>query len=110
MDHSILEDIKKLVGSDVDDVFDTDLMIHINSALGILTQVGVGPANGFFADSNSTWNDFTQDAKLIPEIRSFVYLQVRLLFDPPQSAAAIESMRTMSQELVWRIRVKAETE
>lgn len=109
MSQSILENIKTLIGPDIYDDFDSDLIIHINSALGILTQVGVGPANGFVITGPSeTWNQFIGNDLLVPEVVSFVYLKVRLMFDPPSSAAAIENMQKLCDELVWRIQVKAD--
>lgn len=109
MDHSILEDIKTLIGPDIDDDFDTDLIIHINTVLGILNQVGVGPADGFaITGSQETWEQFIGNSLLLHEARSFVYLKVRLMFDPPSSAAAIENMQKLCDELIWRIQVKAD--
>lgn len=109
MDHSILEDIKTLIGPDIDDDFDTDLIIHINTVLGILNQVGVGPTDGFaISGPQETWEQFTGNALLLHEVRSFVYLKVRLMFDPPSSAAAIENMQKLCDELIWRIQVKAD--
>jgi hypothetical protein len=109
MDHSILEDIKTLIGPDIDDDFDTDLIIHINTVLGILNQVGVGPTDGFaISGSQETWEQFIGNAMLLSEARSFVYLKVRLMFDPPSSAAAIENMQKLCDELIWRIQVKAD--
>ena len=109
MNSSILEDIKSLVGPDTYEDFEIDLIIHINTALGILNQVGVGPAEGFaITGSAETWDDFVTNPVIVQEVKSYVYLKVRLLFDPPQSAAAIDSMKALSDELIWRIQVKAD--
>ena len=106
---SILGDIKTLIGPDIEDDFDTDLIIHINSVLGILTQAGVGPAEGFvITGPQETWDQFVTNAVIVPEVRSYVYMKVRLMFDPPGSAAAIENMQKLCDELVWRIQVKAD--
>lgn len=104
---SILLSIKKLLGIDAYyDAFDQDLVIHINSVLTVLNQLGVGPPGGFYIkDSNDSWTDFISDDKSIEFIKSYVYMKVRLLFDPPQSSAAIESMNRLTSEMEWRIQV-----
>lgn len=105
---SILTSIKKLLGPDVDnEQFDTDIIIHINSVLMILTQMGVGPVDGFsIHDKNATWEDFLgDDLALLEGVRSYVYMKVRLMFDPPTSSAAIESMTRMASEFEWRLNV-----
>lgn len=106
-DNSILTSIKKLLGIDETyTIFDRDLIIHINSVLAILTQLGVGPSNGFLIeDKYATWFDFLpNDSKLVP-IKSYVHLKVRLLFDPPMSSSVMASIQEMIKELEWRINV-----
>lgn len=108
---SILISIKKMLGiTEEQNQFDTDIIIHINTALMVLTQLGVGPSNGFaIIDDSAVWTDFVSDIERIEAIKTYVYLKVRLIFDPPQSAAAIESCTKMISELEWRINVVAET-
>ena len=110
---SILTSIKKLLGIAEDYTqFDTDIIIHINSVLMILTQLGVGPENGFaIEDETTSWSDFIPDSTTakIEAVKSYVYLKVRLLFDPPQSSAVIESINRLISELEWRINVTAES-
>lgn len=109
---SILTSIKKLLGPEEEyDYFDTDIIVHINSALMVLTQLGVGPSTGFvITDKSAVWTDFVPDINRLAAIKTYVYLKVKLVFDPPQSAAAIESTNKMISELEWRINVAAETE
>lgn len=109
---SILTSIKKLLGIEEGyEHFDNDIIMHINSVLSTLTQLGVGPSEGFsIQDKNSTWTEFLKDDKNLDSVRSFIYLKVRLLFDPPSSAAVIESMNRQASEFEWRINVAAETE
>ena len=104
---SILMSIKKLLGVDeYCDHFDQEIIIHINSVLTILNQLGVGPSEGFFiTGSGEKWTDFVQDNKSIEFIKTYIYMKVRLLFDPPQSSATIESMNRLASELEWRIQV-----
>ena len=104
---SILTSIKKLLG--IDEIcthFDQELLIHINSVFSILNQLGVGPKEGFSITSNSEcWSDFILDNKTIEFVKSYTYLKVKLIFDPPQSSFAIESIKQLTNELEWRIQV-----
>ena len=109
---SILTSIKKLLGiaQECTD-FDMDLTIHINSVLMILTQLGVGPEKGFtIKDSRDLWGDFLEDdLSKLEAVRTFVYLKVRLIFDPPSNSAVIESINRTISELEWRLNVAAES-
>lgn len=107
---SILTSIKKMLGIDEEYTrFDTDIIIHINSVFGILNQLGVGPASGFsIKDSSDKWTDFIQDETKLEMIKSYVYLKVKLLFDPPTVGAVAESTQRLITELEWRIRATAE--
>ena len=110
METSILDSIKKLLGipSEVTE-FDTDILIHINSVFSILTQLGVGPSSGFsIEDSSAEWSDFIGDDAILSDVKSFVYLKTRLLFDPPASSAAMDAMNRMASELEWRINVSVD--
>lgn len=108
---SILTSIKKLLGiSEEYTHFDPDIIMHINSVFMILTQLGVGPPKGFLIeDDTSLWTDFTSDTPQIEAVKSFVYLKVKLLFDPPLSSAVIESTNRLLSELEWRLNVAVET-
>lgn len=108
---SILTSIKKLLGITEDYThFDMDLIIHINSVFMILTQMGVGPAEGFtISDKSDEWGDFISEDDLNFEaVRTYVYLKVRLIFDPPLSSAVMESINRTISELEWRLNVAAE--
>ncbi len=108
---SILTSIKKLLGiAEEYTHFDGDLIIHINSVFSILTQLGVGPSDGFaIEDDSATWDEFVQDNKTIESVKSYVYLKVKLLFDPPLGSAVSESMNKLIGELEWRLNVAAES-
>lgn len=108
---SILTSIKKLLGiTEEYEHFDADIIMHINSVLMILTQLGVGPPEGFFIqDETSTWTDFVPDTMKIEAIKSYMYLKVKLLFDPPLSSAVMESYNRQISELEWRITSEAES-
>lgn len=104
---SILTSIKKLLGIAEDYThFDTDLIMHINSVLSILTQLGVGPSEGFsISDKVARWNDYISDRSKIEMVKSYMHLKVKLIFDPPQSSAVMESMNRMISEFEWRLNV-----
>lgn len=104
---SILTSVKKMLGIPEEyEQFDMDIIMHINSVLMILTQLGVGPEEGFtIVDKSCKWADFIGDSTLIELIKSYVYLKVRLIFDPPQSSSIIEAMNRQISEFEWRINV-----
>ena len=108
---SILTTIKKLLGlTEEYDQFDRDIIIHINSIFSILTQLGVGPSDGFFiADKSAMWRDFLDDNIKLEHVKSYMFLKVKLLFDPPSSTSAIESYNRMISEFEWRINVEVES-
>ena len=109
---SILTSIKKMLGiTEEYTMFDIDLTMHINSVFMILTQLGVGPSDGFFIqDKFDSWSDFVPDTKKIDLIKSYTYLKVKLLFDPPLSSAVIESMNRQISEFEWRINAAVDKE
>ena len=108
---SILTSIKKLLGiAEEYTHFDADLIMHINSVFLILKQIGVGPSTGFsIKDEASKWNDFIEEGSNLEAVKSFMYLKVKLLFDPPLSSSLIESTNKLIAELEWRLNVEAET-
>ena len=107
---SILTSIKKLLGiSEEYEHFDNDLIMHINSVLLVLTQLGVGPEEGFYiVDKNDTWDDFLAGSMNLEMVKSYVYMKVKLLFDPPLSSAVIEANNRVIAEFEWRLRLAAE--
>lgn len=110
MNNSILINIKKLLGIPEDyDYFDVDLIIHINSIFMILNQLGVGPTKAFsIKDSTSVWGDFLSEDDNLESVKSYIYMKVRLLFDPPESSCLIDSMNKMINEFEWRQYIEAE--
>ena len=106
---SILTSIKKMLGIEESyEHFDPDIIMHINSVLMILNQLGVGPEEGFMIeDDTSTWQDFIPEvtAAKLELVKSYIYLKVRLLFDPPLSSSVIESINRQISEFEWRLNV-----
>lgn len=107
---SVLNDIKKMLGLDEeDDCFDLDIKIHINSAFSTLFQLGVGPKTPFvITGPEETWEDFMEGFTEIESVKTYVYLKVKMFFDPPQSSFVLEAQKRMAEELEWRLNVAAE--
>jgi len=112
MTESILNSTKKILGIDSSyTAFDEDIIMHINSTFATLNQLGVGPVNGFMI-SNSTpvWNDILNSDLRLNSVKSYVYLRVRLLFDPPSTSYAMSAIQDQITELGWRISTYREEE
>lgn len=107
---SILTSTKKLLGiAEEYTHFDNDLIMHINTVFLNLTQLGVGPEEGFMIEDKQTdWSEFIDDALQLQAVKSYMYLKVKLLFDPPLSSTVIESTNRMIAELEWRLRLAAD--
>lgn len=107
---SILETIKKLIGIDKDyGVFDTDLIVAINSSFTILNQLGVGPNKAFFITGpDDQWSSFFADNEKIELVKSYIYLRARLLFDPPATGVLHEAIERQISEFEWRMMVQSD--
>lgn len=109
MDESILNEIKKLLGvSKSCTDFDTDIIMHINTVLMTLNQLGVGTEGFQIEDKDAVWSEFIESDKLAAT-KSYVYLRVKLLFDPPLNSAIIEAIKESIRELEWRLNVRVES-
>lgn len=108
MSASILNSIKTMLGPDVDSAFDQDIIIHINSALVSLAQVGACPKGSTISGAEETWSDIFYSTAMAAKARVYVYYKVRLGFDPPQNSFAIESMKSLADEELWRINSDAD--
>ena len=112
MEQSILISTKKILGIAEDyTVFDLDIITHINSAFSTLTQLGVGPATGFqIEDASAVWADFidTEFDLQYNAIKSYVFLRVRFLFDPPATSYLITAYEKQIEELEWRLNAHRE--
>lgn len=107
---SILKSVKKAIGLDATDTsFDLDVIMHINSVFTTLNQLGVGPEDEYTIDGNvETWTEFIGDQKNINSVRSYMYLKVRMLFDPPATSFALDAMDKQIKEYEWRLNVAVE--
>lgn len=110
MQTSILISIKKMLDIvEVDNHFDTDIIMHINSTMMTLNQLGVGPESGFLITGVAEkWNDFLLDPLDYAAAKSYIYLKVRLIFDPPSNSFTVDAMERQIKEIEWRLNVNAE--
>ena len=110
MEISILKTIKTMLGIDPeDDVYTAELLVHINSAIMILTQIGVGPKEGFTVSSVvETWDEFLGSSKLLEGAKQFIYIKTKIGFDPPASSFVVEVMQQMANELVQRLNIQVD--
>ena len=112
MNDSILTSIKKMLGITEEYThFDTDIIIHINTIFMTLNQLGIGPSNGFKIEDDSTiWSEYIDEDSDLEAVKTYIYLKVKLLFDPPLSSSVIEVMKQSIAELEWRLNVQTSSE
>lgn len=105
MSESILTSVKKNLGIIEDDTsFDSDIILDINSIFPILYQIGVGPEGFQIEDKEATWQDYLGDEiSKLATVKAYMYLQVRILFDPPQSSSVISAYESRINEYAWRL-------
>lgn len=111
MSDSILTSTKKVLGLDeAYTAFDPDILLHINSVFSTLCQLGIGPAGGFaIGDATANWVDFLGTDPRLNSVKTYTYLRVRLLFDPPTTSFVQDSMKRQIDELEWRLNVHRES-
>ena len=110
MNNKILDDMRKMIeGVDPEgDHFDTDLKIHINSVFHRLKTLGVGPTPVFQIETgDETWDDFFGDNPM-PMVKSYIEMDVKMMFDPPTSSIAAESFKRQIDKYEWLLRCDAE--
>lgn len=108
MEESIFESIKEMLGPDASyDVFDQDILVHINAAISVLAQLGVGPAAGFVVTGPSeTWADFIgTDKTELNMVKTYIYMKVRIAFDPPTNSSVLAAYQDACREYEWRMNV-----
>ena len=110
VESSILTSIKGLLGiTSTDTNFDNEISIHINSAFMSLQQLGVGPSIGFYISSDEdVWEDILGERVDLEAVKTYIYLKVRLVFDPPQNSFLVDSIKNMITELEFRINAQVE--
>lgn len=107
---SILNETKKVLGLEADyTAFDLDIVIHINSVFATLQQLGIGPIDGFeITGENETWDSFLKGDKRLNPVKTYLYLRVRRLFDPPNAGYHMTAVDEQIKELEWRLNVYRE--
>lgn len=110
MELSILTSTKKILGISADyTAFDLDIITHINAAFSTLAQLGVGPADGFMIeDADAEWEDFIVDITQLNSVKSYIFLKVRQLFDPPATSYLITAMEKQIEEFEYRLNTNRE--
>lgn len=106
MTDSILNSIKDMIGGldPEDDSYDIPIIAHINSAFSVLTDRGVGPEEGFLITGpDEVWSDYIQTSKKMEMVKTYIYLNVKLTFDPPSNATYFSSLEKMMNQYEWRL-------
>ncbi len=107
MEESILRTIQSKLGPDSDyGVFTSDILISINSAISVLTQLGIGPEEGFrITGEEETWSQLVGDAKYLEMVKDYIFFKVKLAFDPPSNSSLVTFYKQECNELEWRLNV-----
>lgn len=110
MTDSILLTVKSILGLEPEYTpFDAEIIFDINTVLAKLTQAGIGPREGFqIEDSTATWTQFVGTDPRLNMVKTYTAMDVRLLFDPPQSSAAMENLKAQIQEYIYRMNIHEE--
>jgi len=108
--NSILHDIKQMLGQEWDDTtYDLDIKILINSVFFNLNQINVGPPEGYtIDDENNLWPEFIGDSKNLEAVKTYIYIRVRLTFDPPTNGFLVTSLEKQADKLEWTLMVEAD--
>ena len=107
MEDSILLSVKKHLGiADEDTGFDEDILQDINTTFGVLTQLGVGPKEGYsIEDATAKWSDYFAGSNLLHMVKSYMNIKVKILFDTNSPSAVISALKEEANMLEWRINV-----
>lgn len=104
---SILDSVKKRIGPSAEyDYYDPDIIMDINSTFMILNQMGIGPEKPFsISDRMDTWDDFMPEGEIPELVKTYIYMKVKLMFDPPLSSSVATAMNEQIKEMEWRLNV-----
>ena len=110
VESSILNSIKKLLGiSPTYTQFDSDIIMHINSVFMVLNQLGIGPSNRYsISGADEQWADYISADDNLEAIKTYVYLKVKVVFDPPLNSIVMEAHKQMIAEYEWRLNIQKE--
>lgn len=106
MEESILTSIKLMLGLTADYTpFDQQILMCINTAMNAMTQVGIGPIEGFvIRDASTTWSEYLGDDVRMEAAKTALYIRTRLLFDPPANGTLEETLKEQLAEIEWRLK------
>ena len=105
----IITDIKQMLGASIyDDSFDVNIVIAINSALAVLSDIGISEADNVCLEIGDTvtWDELLEGRTDIEYIKTYIYLKVKMLFDPPSSSALLDAYNRQIAEFEWRLNTK----
>ncbi len=108
--NSILDSMKQLLGMNIDDEdFNAELIIHINSVFTILHDIGVGPVDGFsIGDETATWDLYPVNSMMRDLIKTYMFLKIKMVFDPSASSSITETTKSLLAEYEWRLQGMSE--
>lgn len=107
---SILDSVKERIGPSAEyDYYNPDIIMDINTTFMTLKQLGVGPKKGFtITDRSDTWDDFMPEGEMLEMVKTYMYMKVKLLFDPPLSSAVANVMQDQVKEMEWRLNAEVD--
>ena len=110
MEESILSSIKVMLGIlEADQAFDAELTSHINSSISDLTQIAVGPDEGYVITGyKEVWSDFVDSAQQMSAAKEYIFASVRLVFDPPSNSFLCDALNKRKDESFWRLSIMAD--
>lgn len=110
MDESILNSLKNMLGILPEDMdFDNELISHTNAFISNLTDIKIGPEEGFaIEDANAIWSDFVSNVSDMSAAREYLYSSIRLVFDPPSNSFVVTSLEKAKDEAYWRLYMRAD--
>ena len=109
MNESILDSIKSLLPIDKDITdFDGDLIVLINSSLSRLLQLGVGEKPFRIEGSSETWSQLLNKEEYLDAVKEVVFIDVKMVFDPPTSSVVMEALKAIRNEDMYRITTQIE--
>ena len=112
MNESILKTIKSMLNIE-DDItdFDQDLIVLINSSLSSLYQLGIGTIPFKITGTEETWMQLLGEKDYYLEsVKELIYLDVKLVFDPPTSSMVMDAYKEKRKEDQWRIAAQVDME
>lgn len=105
MEDSILTSTKQILNiSAADTAFDQDILTLINSTLSTVNQLGIGDAATMFVEDNTkTWTQLSLPPEQTHMLKTYVFLQTRIVFDPPPTSFALAALKEQAEEFQWRL-------